>query len=1144
MRKFRTTLILGCIVMLATLLAFPQNNNPPSSEHPTVKRTEESSPKRAQLRPAVLFHSDIAGSSISTDSMPGFVRANAVEIDRVALQSEQFEFKPFPDVSLNVERLDVPRSVRSRSSNSETIVGELTDGAGDSIGTLTLTISHTDSLAYAGRFALNTGEIYVVQQNSEGQTVVSEYHSAALPSCEVEGHQHASGRNEPLHGPGLSQADLGGPSAEDGGPGSADADDTTIDLLVVYTDDVRSALGSDDAVQAVIDNAVSEANQAYINSEVNINLRLVGTMEVNYAESGSTGTDLSRLATNGDGMMDDVHAQRDAVKADNVSLIVLSGGCGTGYVMQTPADWFESLAFNVGTLGCVATNLTMAHELGHNFGGAHDRDNAGVSGTYTYSYGWRWNSDSYRSVMSYAPGTRLQYFSNPDIQHLGFDTGTETDNNALTLNNTRAVTAGFRTGSFQIGGNIKFNGSNLSGVSVTLTSVGSVNSDGSGNFQFAGQDQGFAYTITPSKTGYDFSPANYSGTILGIYVEALDFTASCSSGYEEVGGECVAASSGPDAPTGVAATQGTDPDEVTISWNASPDAVAYQVYRSQSFGLPGDPLGAETALLTYSDTSAAPGIHYFYSVVAIDGDDLSSSNSAQAEGWRQETSSTDSDGDGLTDEQEGSLGTNPNNPDSDGDGVNDGQEVSDGTNPMDSGSAIYSLPTEMCVEWNGFLGNSRHYGMFNILENVNRSSSALSLVAELFDASGNSQSTQGAAVVARAQTDLLVHDMSGYAYQQLGQVCVTHNGSEGDLDGRMVLYQPSPEPDAAVDDYQFAYAMPFGPGLPGNQYVSFNTYQPSANPAEQDWFVANWIQVTNKTASVQTGTLNYYNMAGSLLGSEGVSLAASARGDFSGHKWGQQVLGLVEWVPNNSTALFSVRNARYFYKNTNGAVDDFASAFQLDAAKGTGEAVTAPLDTSDGSSIIELMNTSSASTTVTINLYTNSGTLVHNESRQLAAKESYHLITDPFLAGAKGIAVLDSSTADSLLAIVMQYGRDSQLSMKYLYGIQAKQPLGASITSSYNTYIGQGCSLLLSNMFASAQSATITMTRSDGTVVLAGSPVTVPARGGVDLDICSNEIINNYGSVTVVPSTPNSLFGAVVRLGKNDNYRFPTPLRQ
>jgi hypothetical protein len=44
----------------------------------------------------------------------------------------------------------------------------------------------------------------------------------------------------------------------------------------------------------------------------------------------------------------------------------------------------------------------------------------------------------------------------------------------------------------------------------------------------------------------------------------------------------------------------------------------------------------------------------------------------------------DSDGDGLPDEAEYIVGTDPNNPDTDGDGIDDGAEVENGTNPLDS----------------------------------------------------------------------------------------------------------------------------------------------------------------------------------------------------------------------------------------------------------------------------------------------------------------------------------------------------------------------------------------------------------------------------------------------------------------------------
>ena len=48
--------------------------------------------------------------------------------------------------------------------------------------------------------------------------------------------------------------------------------------------------------------------------------------------------------------------------------------------------------------------------------------------------------------------------------------------------------------------------------------------------------------------------------------------------------------------------------------------------------------------------------------------------------------SSDADADRLSDANEASYGTDPNNPDSDGDGWYDGDEVNLGTNPLDASS--------------------------------------------------------------------------------------------------------------------------------------------------------------------------------------------------------------------------------------------------------------------------------------------------------------------------------------------------------------------------------------------------------------------------------------------------------------------------
>ena len=53
---------------------------------------------------------------------------------------------------------------------------------------------------------------------------------------------------------------------------------------------------------------------------------------------------------------------------------------------------------------------------------------------------------------------------------------------------------------------------------------------------------------------------------------------------------------------------------------------------------------------------------------------------------------SDCDNDGLTNGEETSIGTDPNNPDTDGDGINDGEEIDDSTDPLDDCDNIGGFP--------------------------------------------------------------------------------------------------------------------------------------------------------------------------------------------------------------------------------------------------------------------------------------------------------------------------------------------------------------------------------------------------------------------------------------------------------------------
>jgi hypothetical protein len=247
------------------------------------------------------------------------------------------------------------------------------------------------------------------------------------------------------------------PPGDEGGPAVAPlADDgSVIDVLVVYTAAAATSAGGESAMLARIALGVAETNQAYVNSRIQTRLRLVHAAQVDYTESGNSGTDLSRLRATADGFMDNVHALRDTHGADMVKLIVANGGgaCGVAYLMSGVNPGFASSAFSVTAQNCISPNYTFGHELGHNMGSNHAREDPIGTGGFPYSFGYKNPNNLFRTVMSYACTTgscpRVLWFSNPDVryrcQRAGIvNTAPDSADNARSINGTRVTVANWR----------------------------------------------------------------------------------------------------------------------------------------------------------------------------------------------------------------------------------------------------------------------------------------------------------------------------------------------------------------------------------------------------------------------------------------------------------------------------------------------------------------------------------------------------------------------------------------------------------------------------------------------------------------------------------------------------------------------------
>lgn len=208
----------------------------------------------------------------------------------------------------------------------------------------------------------------------------------------------------------------------------------TVDLLVVYTDDVTDLYNSTVSVENAIANAIAEANQALLNSGVVHQFQLVHSEEVDYEETQDLEQDIIRLENGTDGYLDNIPSLRNTYKADLVAMIVRNGnGCGIGHVNTNPNQYDLTRAFSVTKVDCMISNLSFTHELGHNLGLQHDWHVNQDINPCNFAHGYvneagnggtaeqRW-----RTIMAYQRQcvdwgyftcTRLPYFSNPEVDY-------------------------------------------------------------------------------------------------------------------------------------------------------------------------------------------------------------------------------------------------------------------------------------------------------------------------------------------------------------------------------------------------------------------------------------------------------------------------------------------------------------------------------------------------------------------------------------------------------------------------------------------------------------------------------------------------------------------------------------------------------
>lgn len=194
---------------------------------------------------------------------------------------------------------------------------------------------------------------------------------------------------------------------------------STVDVLFVYSLTAEALYDGD--ITTRLDHIIAVTNQIYVDSGVEMQINIVNTLAVDYADEAVADTALDDITFAQDDVFKDIESIRFESGADMVVLLrpFIEGDSACGLAWANPSIT-SSAGYMYSHVSVDCSDYVTAHELGHNMGLAHSRAQGDVGYTFPYAIGHRVQDEinGFSTVMAYSVqnADKVYKFSNPEIE--------------------------------------------------------------------------------------------------------------------------------------------------------------------------------------------------------------------------------------------------------------------------------------------------------------------------------------------------------------------------------------------------------------------------------------------------------------------------------------------------------------------------------------------------------------------------------------------------------------------------------------------------------------------------------------------------------------------------------------------------------